>query len=237
MTNHIRENLEYIREEITGAEKTANRPLGTVKLLAVSKTFPSEDILAAYNCGQRIFGENKVQELEKKVPRLPKDIEWHLIGHLQSNKVAKAVELADYIHSVDSEKLLVKIERMAKEKNRKPKILLEVNVSEEESKFGLDTKDVESCVTAALKCHNLELVGLMTMAPYETNKTELTRIFSTLMTERNQLEQKFRIKLPELSMGMSSDFKIAITDGATIVRVGTLIFGKRNYKQECRDLT
>ena len=237
MTNHIKENLEYIREEITRAEKTADMPSGTVKLLVVSKTFPSECILTAYNCEQRVFGENKVQELEEKVLKLPKCIEWHLIGHLQSNKVAKAVELAHYIHSVDSEKLILKIDRIAKEKNKKPKILLEVNISEENSKFGLNIKDVESCVTTAIKCHNLELVGLMTMAPYEANKTELNRIFSTLRIERNKLEQKFVIKLPELSMGMSSDFKTAIANGATIVRIGTVIFGNRNYKLECKDLT
>lgn len=227
MANHIKENLEYIREEIARAERAANIPLGTVKLLAVSKTFPVEDILMAYNCGQRMFGENRVQELEEKVSKLPKDIEWHLIGHLQSNKVAKAVELADYVHSVDSEKLLVKIDRIAKGKNKKPKILLELNISGEESKFGLHSSNIESCVAAALKCKNLELVGLMTMAPYQANDSELNRIFSTLRTERNRLEQKFGTKLPELSMGMSSDFKIAIANGSTIVRIGTLIFGDR----------
>jgi len=228
MTNYIEENLEYIRQEITKVEQAAGIPLGSVKLLAVSKTFSPEDILVAYNSGQRIFGENKVQELEEKVPKLPKDIEWHLIGHLQSNKVVKAVELAEYIHSVDSEILVSKINRMANEKNKKPKILLEVNISGESSKFGLHIKDVESCVATALKCHNLELVGLMTMAPYEAKKTELNRIFFTLRIERNRLEQKFGIKLPELSMGMSSDFKMAIANGSTIVRIGTLIFGGRN---------
>lgn len=231
MTNRIKENLKYIKEEIAKAEKIAGRPSGVVKLLAVSKTFPPEDILAAYNYGQRMFGENKVQELEEKVPKLPKDIEWHLVGHLQSNKVAKAVELASYIHSVDSEKLLIKIDHIAKEKNKKPKILLELNISEEESKFGLHIKDVENCVKTALECNNLELVGLMTMAPFEADEKKLNYIFSTLKNERNNLKNKFRIKLPELSMGMSSDFKMAIINGSTIVRIGTMIFGNRNYNQ------
>lgn len=236
MTNHIRENLERIKKKVAEVEKTAHISSGTVKLLAVSKTFSIEDILSAYNCGQRMFGENKVQELKEKVPKLPKDIEWHLIGHLQGNKVAKAVELADCIHSIDSEKLILKIDRIAKEKKQKPKILLEINISEEPSKFGLNIRNVESCVATALKCHNLDLVGLMTIAQDGANKAELARIFSTLRLERDKLEQKFKIKLPELSMGMSSDFETAIINGATFIRIGTIIFGNRNYKSECRDL-
>ena len=231
MTNHIRENLEYIKKEISKSEKEFGRPSEVVKLLAVSKTFSIENIFEAYSYGQRMFGENKIQELEDKVPKLPKDIEWHLIGHLQSNKVAKAVELADYIHSIDSKKLILRIDRIAKEKNKKQKTLLELNISQEDSKFGLHIKDIEDCVTTALKCRNLELVGLMTMAPYEAEETELNRIFSTLRIERDKLEQKYRIKLPELSMGMSSDFKTAIANESTIVRIGTVIFGNRNYNQ------
>jgi len=228
MDKYIERNLFQIRNEIEKVEAAANRNSDSVKLIAVSKNFPVEDIFQAYSVGQRLFGENKIQELENKAPKLPNDIEWHLIGHLQSNKVAKAVELAEYIHSVDSEKLIQRIDKIASEKNKIQKILLEVNVSEEESKFGLKLSELESCVEFALKCNNLELAGLMTMAPFDISENELNNIFSALKAKRDELELKFKIKLPELSMGMSGDFKAAIANGSTMVRIGTAIFGNRN---------
>ena len=229
MENYIEKNLTLIISEIEKNSLAAKRVVNSVKLLAVSKNFPVEDIKKAYEAGQRLFGENKIQELESKAPKLPQDIQWHLIGHLQSNKVAKAVELAEYIHSVDSEKLLVRIDRIAFEKNKKQKILLEVNVSDEESKFGLNICNIDSCTESALKCKNIELLGFMTMAPFEAEESELCRIFSALKSKRDELELKYNIKLPELSMGMSGDFKQAIACGSTLVRVGTAIFGNRNY--------
>lgn len=231
INNYIERNLFQIKNEIEKATIAANRRSDSVKLIAVSKNFPVEDISHAYSFGQRAFGENKIQELESKAPKLQKDIEWHLIGHLQSNKVAKAVDIAEYIHSVDSEKLIQRIDRIALEKNKIQKILLEVNVSEEGSKFGLKLSELESCVALALKCNNLKLVGLMTMAPFDISENELNNLFSVLKAKRDEMELKFRIKLPELSMGMSGDFKAAIANGSTMVRIGTAIFGNRNYDE------
>ena len=228
MSLSIKDNLDDVLSNIASAVSNASRVPGSVKLLAVSKTYPGDAILEAYKCNQRLFGENKIQELEVKVPSLPSDIEWHLIGHLQSNKVTKAVELADYIHAVDSSKLVGRIDRIACEKGRKPKILLEVNVSGEESKFGLTPENVEACAKIASECENIKLVGLMTMAPFGADDAELRKIFSSLRKLRDELQSKLGVILPELSMGMSSDYKIAIEEGATIVRIGTSIFGKRN---------
>lgn len=229
MNSDIRKNLLDIENKIALTTEEAGRRLGDVKLLAVSKTYPVETIKEAYLAGQRLFGENKVQELEVKAPVLPEDIEWHLIGHLQSNKVAKAVEYAKYIHSVDSSKLIKKIDRIAEEKSKRPKIFIEVNISGEESKYGTESSQIMDLVKVALECKNLELVGLMTMAPFNADNAELSSVFAGLKKLRDSLEAKFNINMPELSMGMSSDFEIAIKEGATIVRIGTSIFGKRNY--------
>lgn len=229
MTTHIAEQLTEIITCIRTAAEKAGRNPDEVKLIAVSKTFPPEAIAAAYACGQFRFGENRLQELEEKVKKLPETIEWHLIGHLQSNKAQRAVQLATYIHSVDSEKLLRRLDRLAMEAGKKPKILLEINISGEESKFGTTESDAVKLVQAALTCEHLELAGLMTMAPYEAPETALHNIFGGLRRLRDYLENHLQIKLPELSMGMSSDFEIAIQEGATFVRVGTAIFGKRTY--------
>jgi pyridoxal phosphate enzyme (YggS family) len=177
-----------------------------------------------------MFGENRVQELAEKVPLLPHDIEWHLIGHLQGNKVSKAVELAHLIHSVDSEKLLRRINRIAGDADKKQKILLEINISGEESKFGetADADAVASLVSLAVASKNIELMGFMTMAPFGADENELRRVFSSLRELRDDMEKEFDVSLPELSMGMSSDYEYAIAEGATIIRVGTSIFGKRD---------
>lgn len=231
MNSHIQYNLKDTLDSISSACAEANRPIEEVKLLAVSKTFPIEDVQTAYDCGQLMFGENKVQELEKKVPNLPKDIEWHLIGHLQSNKVAKAIELSDYIHAVDSIKLIQKIDRLSGELGKKPNFMLEVNISGEDSKYGITVPQLKECAEAAVQCKNAEFVGLMTMAPFDADEKELTHIFSSLRKLRDQLQSELNILLPELSMGMSSDYNIAIKAGATIVRIGTSVFGKRSYSE------
>ena len=229
MLSYIKHNLNKILNNIASALISSSRVPGSVKLLAVSKTFPSEAILEAYNCGQRCFGENRLHELETKVPSLPDDIEWHFIGKLQSNKVNKAVELVSYIHSVDSQKILSRIDRIARDKGKKPKIFLEVNISGEGSKSGLSLEHVENCAILASESENVELVGLMTMAPYDADESVLKRIFALLRQTRDELQQKLNISLPELSMGMSSDYKEAIAEGSTIVRIGTSVFGKRDY--------
>ncbi len=224
---YIQENLTKIREQIASAAKNAGRDPQSVKLVAVSKTFPAEAVQSAYDAGQRLFGENKVQDLAFKNAALEKDIEWHMIGHLQSNKARLAVENADYIHAVDSLKLLKRIDRIAGELGRSPKVLLEINVSGEESKFGTDVKSVVELAQAAARCENITVVGLMTMAPFGVPEDELRFVFSSLRKLRDDLQNKLGLELPELSMGMSGDFEIAIEEGATMVRIGTSIFGKR----------
>jgi PLP dependent protein len=224
MESKRKQNLNEVLNNISSIVAKSSRVPGSVKLLAVSKTVPIEAIMEVYKCGQRFFGENRINELEAKVSKLPNDIEWHLIGHLQSNKVSKAIDLVDYIHSVDSQKLVQRINRIAKEKGKTPKILFEVNISGEKSKFGLTPERVEDCVKIASECKNLDCVGLMTMAPFNAGERELTKTFSSLRKIRDRLQLKLDIVLPELSMGMSSDYKIAIAEGATIIRVGTFIF-------------
>ena len=225
---HVPVQLNEILARIAAAADSCGRRHEEVKLVAVSKTFSPELVSAAYDAGQRRFGENRVQELLTKTGSLPTDIEWHLIGHLQANKAAKAVASATWIHSVDSAELVQRLDRLAGEQQRHPKILLEVNVSCEESKFGLRENDVIlKTASAAAAAKNLSWLGLMTMAPYEAPEKELRLIFSGLRKLRDSLSSNFGIPLPELSMGMSGDFEAAIKEGSTIVRVGTAIFGER----------
>ena len=224
----IAQNLAEVRKAIADEARKAARKDDSVRLLAVSKTFPAEDVKEAYDAGQRMFGENRVQELEAKAPLLPADIEWHLIGHLQSNKAAKAVEYASWIHSVDSEKLLERIAKAAEQRGKVMNILLEVNISGEESKFGLrDYEEIRSIASSALQMPNIRLQGLMTMAEFDATETRLHETFAGLRAMRDRLEKELDIALPELSMGMSSDYPAAIDEGATIVRIGTAIFGRR----------
>ncbi|OGV32026.1 MAG: YggS family pyridoxal phosphate enzyme [Lentisphaerae bacterium GWF2_45_14] len=228
--DYVKQQLAQVREAVASAALKSGRKADDVKLLAVSKTFPNEAVIAAYEAGQRLFGENKVQELELKAPVLPSDIAWHLIGHLQSNKVLKAVTLASSIHSVDSLRLLQRIDRLAGENNCKPEILLEFNISGEESKFGASAeKDAMLLAAEAVKCANLSFRGLMTMAPLEADEQALRNIFSNLRKLRDLMEAEFVVKLPELSMGMSGDYAVAVEEGSTLVRIGTAIFGRRNY--------
>ncbi len=226
--DHVEHNLQRVKMRIRQAAEQAGRDPKSVRLVAVSKTFPAEDIMYAYRCGQRVFGENRVVELEEKYKTLPDDIEWHLIGHLQSNKAARALQYADVIHSIDSMKLVKRLNRLAQGDAVRPKILLEFNISREESKSGASIEIAPELTAAAVAATNLEVVGLMTMAPFGADTTALRRVFSGLRQLRDKLEQEYDIKLPELSMGMSSDFEIAVEEGATLVRVGSAIFGHRN---------
>lgn len=227
--HYVAEQLARVRQAVRQTAEQSGRPADAVELLAVSKTFPVEAILAAYQAGQRRFGESRIQELELKTAVLPDDIEWHLIGHLQSNKAAKAVEYAHWIHSVDSLKLLERLDRLAGDLGRQPNILLEVNLSGEASKFGIDSHALDDLAAGAAAAGNLRWQGLMTMAPAMAARHELHRIFSALRQRRDQLEQRFQQALPVLSMGMSGDYPAAIAEGATIVRIGSAIFGARDY--------
>jgi pyridoxal phosphate enzyme (YggS family) len=226
-------SAEYaaLQKEVDQYLAQLNRPAGSVKILAVSKTFPVEAVQEAYNCNVRMFGENKIQELAAKAEVLPKDIEWHFIGHLQSNKAAKAVQYAAWIHSVDSVKLLQKIDRHAAEQGKKVNILLEVN-SGEAAKSGVSYADLPVLAEAAKNAENLCWKGLMTMAPLCDNPAVWRAAFEKLRRTRDELEVMFDVTLPELSMGMSGDYPQAVQAGATIIRIGSALFGYRNYQTE-----
>lgn len=225
----IADNIMQIRAKIAEYAIASGRSADAVRLLAVSKTFPAADIAEAREtASQFMFGENRVQELAEKAPVLPDDIQWHIIGHLQSNKAAKAAELAHWVHSVDSEKLLNKLQAGAEAANRTLNILLEVNWTGEESKSGIRGADEAlRLAEMAVSCKNLNLRGLMTMAEFDATEARLRETFSGVRELRDRMERELGLTLPELSMGMSGDFREAILEGATIVRIGTAIFGRR----------
>ncbi|OPC39288.1 YggS family pyridoxal phosphate-dependent enzyme [Elizabethkingia miricola] len=200
-----------------------------VKLVAVSKTHPAEAIQEVYNLGQRVFGENKVQEMVAKQPILPNDIQWHLIGHLQSNKVKYVAEFVDTIESVDSEKLLEEINKQAAKHNRKIKVLLQVKIAEEDSKTGMEVSETKELFLKYLQGHfeNIEITGLMGIGTFTDDIEQTKREFLFLKRLFDQLSvQK---KLETLSMGMSGDYQLAIECGSTSVRIGSSIFGARDY--------
>ena len=200
-----------------------------VKLVAVSKTHPAEAIQEVYNLGQRVFGENKVQEMVAKQPVLPNDIQWHLIGHLQSNKVKYVAEFVDTIESVDSEKLLEEINKQAAKHNRKIKVLLQVKIAEEDSKTGMEVSETKELFQKYLQGHfeNIEITGLMGIGTFTDNTEQTKREFLFLKRLFDQLSSQK--KLETLSMGMSGDYQLAIECGSTSVRIGSSIFGARDY--------
>ncbi len=201
-------------------------------LVAVSKTKPVEDILALYGLGQKIFGENKVQEMLEKQPLLPKDIQWHLIGHLQTNKVKQVLPFVSLIHSVDSEKLLVEIENEAKKQDLQINILLQVKIAEEDTKFGLDANDISIILNKALSGHypHVNMCGLMGMATLTDDESQVENEFNLLKSLYDNILEKYSMQFPSfktLSMGMSGDYQLALSRGSNMVRVGSLIFGER----------
>jgi len=200
-----------------------------VQLVAVSKTHPVSAIQEVYDLGQRVFGENKVQEVMEKYPLLPKDIQWHLIGHLQTNKVKYIAEFVDTIQSVDSEKLILEINKEAAKYNRKIKVLLQVKIAEEESKFGLEIDEAKALFQKYIDGAflNIEITGLMGMATFTDNEQQIRKEFSILKSLFDELNNQK--PLETLSMGMSDDFPVAIECGANSVRVGSAIFGRRDY--------
>ncbi len=207
------------------------KPFGA-HLVAVSKTKPEADIMALYEAGQRVFGENRVQELVPKYEALPKDIEWHLIGHLQTNKVKYIAPFVSMIQSVDSLKLLAEIDRCAAKSNRTINCLLQVYIANEDTKFGLDAEELfallDSAEYATLK--NVRVCGLMGMATNTDNEARIATEFALLHELFTEVKQRYFAKAPyfkEVSMGMSSDYKIALTQGATLIRIGSLLFGTR----------
>ena len=228
----ISDNIKTVEEKITAACERAGRDRSEVQLIAVSKTKPVEMLKEAYDAGARLFGENKVQELQEKIPVLPEDIAWHMIGHLQTNKIKYIIGRVALIHSVDSLHLAEAIEKEAAKRDIMQDILVEVNVAGEESKFGTsDMKANAELVREIAKLPHLSLKGLMTIAPYTEDPEENRGYFRTL---REFLYGEVRDCFPEkpvLSMGMTGDYEVAVEEGATLVRVGTGIFGERDYSK------
>ncbi len=222
-------NLEKVKERIHKACEKAGRKIEEVKLLGASKTVPAEKIKVFYECGLRLFGENRVQEFLKKYDVLKNlSIEWHFIGQLQSNKVKYIIDKVALIHSLDRESLLEEIEKRAGNYGKVQEVLIEVNVGKEPSKGGVFPEGLKSLVENTLLKKHIKLKGLMTIPPYEEDPERSRKYFVMLRELKEEVEKEFGIKLDELSMGMSSDFEIAIEEGATIVRIGTLLFGGRN---------
>ena len=229
------DNYLEVKERINKACERSGRNPEDVTLIAVSKTKPNEMIQELYDHGVRIFGENKVQEMDAKEEALPKDIEWHMIGHLQRNKVKYIIDKAAVIHSVDSLRLAQTINAEAAKKNVIANILIEVNVAQEESKFGLSVDEVLPLIEQiSATCSNIRIRGLMTIAPFVEAPEENRSVFRDLQKLSVDIDGKNinNVSVDILSMGMSNDFEVAVEEGATHVRVGTSIFGQRNYNIE-----
>lgn len=218
---NIENNLTYIKSSLPDH----------VTLVAVSKTKPVPDLMEAYNAGQRIFGENKIQEMVDKWEQMPKDIEWHMIGHVQSNKVKYMASFVSLIHGVDSLKLLEEINKQALKNNRIIDCLLQIYIAEEESKFGLDEKELSALLASSVfkEMKNIRIVGLMGMATFTENQDQIKKEFTHLKSIFDGLQslQTENCKLKTISMGMSGDYQLAIACGSTMVRIGSSIFGGR----------
>ena len=227
----IKENLAEVEAKIAAACKRAGRDRGEVTLITVSKTNPVIRLKEAMDCGIHIFGENKVQEMIEKQDELPDTLEWHMIGHLQRNKVKYIMGKVAMIHSVDSLRLAEEISKEAVKHGTQENILIEINVAEEESKFGITTKEAIELVETVSKLPNIHIKGLMTIAPFVENAEENRKIFRDLKKLSVDIAQKNidNVTMTVLSMGMTNDYEVAIEEGATMVRVGTGIFGRRSY--------
>jgi PLP dependent protein len=229
--DHIEQNIKAIRVSIAKAAAACGRSPDDILLLAISKTFPREFIVRAAEAGIHKFGENRVREAEDKIPYLPEipGLEWHLVGHLQTNKAKRAAELFDVIHSLDSVKLALKLNQACLEMGKVLSVLLQVDLGEEATKFGAEPGQIREIVAAMPECTGLKLNGLMTIPPFFEDPEKVRPYFARLRQMRDELEseQPGCLGLKHLSMGMSHDFEQAIQEGATIVRIGTAIFGLR----------
>ncbi len=223
----ISENLEIVRSEIASAALRSGRHAGDVELVAISKTHPPEKIVEAIEAGQELFGESRVQEALAKIPALPGRLRWHFIGHLQSNKVRKVLPYFELIHGVDTLDLARDIDRLAAELGIHPRVLLEVNVSGEGSKHGFAPETLERHLEELLLLPRVQVEGFMTMAPLAPEAEASRKFFASLRELRDRLAQKMGVPFATLSMGMSGDYRVAVEEGATLVRVGSAIFGSR----------
>jgi PLP dependent protein len=225
--SEIANRLEQVRAKISEAARRSNRQSEEIRLVAVSKGHDAEKVRLAVDDRPLVFGESKVQEARAKIPLLPSHLRWHFIGHLQTNKVRHALPLFELIHSIDSLELAQQVNRIAKEDGFYPRVLLEVNVAGEGTKFGFSPEALGQSIEQLLRLDRLSIEGLMTIPPV-AEKAEASRYyFIELRRLRDKLEEQVNIKLPELSMGMTADFAVAIEEGATLVRIGTAIFGER----------
>jgi PLP dependent protein len=224
----IGENLARVREQIAAAAARSGRSPNDIELVAVSKAHPAEKVQAAVEAGQLLFGESRVQEARAKIPLLPSRLRWHFIGHLQKNKIRHALPLFELFHGIDSLALAEDMQRIADEEGMRPRILLEVNVAGEASKHGFSPEALRRDLESVLSLGRLSIEGLMTIPPLAPEAEASRRYFVALRELHDEVEAEFNLKLPQLSMGMSGDFPIAIEEGATLVRVGTAIFGKRS---------
>lgn len=229
MSTDIADNLAAVKQRVADAACRSGRSADAAQLLVVSKTWPVEKVSEVVVSGHFAFGENRVQEGEEKIPQLPKDLQWHLIGHLQRNKVRKALPLFQTIHSIDSLKLARYTSNIAGEIGKKPDVYLQVDLAGEETKNGYHPNKIKSELDDLLALENLSILGLMCIPPMASTPEEARPWFVKLRELRDELEHSAGQSLPGLSMGMSGDFEVAIEEGSTIVRVGSAIFGSRTY--------
>lgn len=226
----IAENLDRVRKQISSAAAKSGRALSDVELVAITKTHPAESVREAIEAGQILFGESRVQEARAKIPELPSNCRWHFVGHLQKNKIRHALALFEMFHGVDSLALAQDINRIAEEQGLYPRVLLEVNVAGEGSKFGFAPEALGEQVEALLALPRVSIEGLMCIPPLAMESEDSRRFFSQVRELRDSFEREFNMKLPQLSMGMTNDYAVAIEEGATLVRVGTAIFGERTRR-------
>jgi pyridoxal phosphate enzyme (YggS family) len=229
---NIEAKLNRVRNEIAQAAQASGRNITDIELVAVTKTHSAEIVREAIGAGQTLFGESKVQEARAKIPLLPSNLRWHFIGHLQKNKIRHALPLFEMIHSVDSLDLAQAIDRVAQEHGLHPRILLEVNVAGEGSKFGFKTATLRAQLESLLMLPRLSIEGLMCIPPLAEEAEASRKYFVELRELRDMLEKEFEMKLPQLSMGMTNDYRAAVEEGATLVRVGTAIFGERKHRKK-----
>ena len=226
----LAEKLELVQNTIAQAAARSGRDGSDIELVAVSKTHPPEAVHEVLDAGQLLFGESRVQEARAKIPVLPARVRWHFIGHLQKNKVRHALPLFELFHGIDSLELARDVNRIAEEAGAFPRVLIEVNVAGESTKFGFTPDRVREQMEELLALRRLQIEGLMTIAPFAPEAAASRPHFVALRELRERLQTEFRVPLPRLSMGMSGDYEVAIEEGATLVRVGTAIFGKRSGK-------
>jgi pyridoxal phosphate enzyme (YggS family) len=224
----IAENLARVREQIAQAAGKTGRAVEDTELVAISKTHDAVKVREAIEAGQTLFGESRVQEARVKIPELPSNLRWHFVGHLQKNKIRHALPLFELIHSVDSLALAQDINRIAEEDGLHPRVLLEVNVAGEGSKFGFTPEKLREDLENLLALPRLSILGLMTIPPIANEAEASRKYFVELRELRDRLQTEFHVDLAQLSMGMTQDFAIAVEEGATLVRVGTAIFGERS---------